>query len=255
MKKKNKQYINVPNLFTAVNLFCGFLSIILTLGGNFASAGWLIIMASFFDAMDGRIARMTGVSSEFGLQMDSLSDVVSAGVAPSILVYHYYLQQLGNHVSLGIMVAFLPLLFACFRLARFNVIARDEGHSSDFMGMPAPAAASTLASVVIFHSHIGWDGLLRFLVVLVPMISLAMASQLKYEGFPNFNIREKGKNRFKLIVVILAIIGVILTPELTIFIFAMIYFVSGPASFVYKLVANQRAEQHDHRVKDDSHPS
>lgn len=253
MKKKNKQYINVPNLFTAVNLFCGFLSIILTLGDNFAGAAWLIIMASVFDAMDGRIARMTGSSSEFGLQMDSLADMVSAGVAPSILVYNFYLRQLGNHVVVGIMVAFLPLLFACFRLARYNVMTSSEGHSADYMGMPAPTAASTLASVIILYSHIHWAGLQRFLVILVPVVSLAMASQFKYEGFPNFNIREKGKNRFKLIAVILGIVGVMIEPELAIFILAMLFLISGPSSFIYKLAFSQRNEQHDHQVKDGAH--
>ncbi|MDZ7370027.1 MAG: CDP-diacylglycerol--serine O-phosphatidyltransferase, partial [candidate division KSB1 bacterium] len=189
MKKKNRQYLNVPNLFTAVNLFSGFLSVLMTLGGNYVAAAWLIIMAGFFDAMDGRIARMTGVSSEFGLQMDSLSDVVSAGVAPSVLVYQFHFRQLGSHIALGIMVSFLPLLFASFRLARYNVVSMSEGHSSDYMGLPAPTAASTISSVVLLYMHSGWAFLLRLLVILVPIVSIAMASEIRYEGLPSFNLR------------------------------------------------------------------
>ncbi|RPH89730.1 MAG: CDP-diacylglycerol--serine O-phosphatidyltransferase [Calditrichaeota bacterium] len=255
MKKKNKQYINVPNLFTAINLFCGFLSIIMTLGGGYANAAWLIIMASFFDALDGRIARFTGVSSEFGLQMDSLADVVSAGVAPAVLVYEFHLRSLGNHLALGAMVAFLPLLFACFRLARFNVISHAEGHRADYMGMPAPMAASTIGSVVILYSHTEWQFLLRFLVVLVPLVSLAMASQLTYEGFPHFNIRERGKNRFKLLFMFASIICVIIVPEYTVFLVAMVYLSSGPFSFVKKLISNQRYQEKPPASGDTIQPS
>ncbi len=240
MKKKNKQYINVPNLFTAVNLFSGFLSVLMTLSGNYVAAAWLIIMAGFFDAMDGRIARMTGVSSEFGLQMDSLSDVVSAGVAPSVLVYQFHFRQLGNHVILGIMVSFLPLLFASFRLARYNVISSSEGHSPDYMGLPAPTAASTICTIVLLYAHTGWQPLLRLLVIMVPIISLAMASEIKYEGLPSFNLRERGKNRFKLIAILITLVGVAVATEMTMFIFGMLYLLSGPVAAIYRLFSTQR---------------
>ncbi|MDZ7316281.1 MAG: CDP-diacylglycerol--serine O-phosphatidyltransferase [candidate division KSB1 bacterium] len=240
MKKKNRQYLNVPNLFTAVNLFSGFLSVLMTLGGNYVAAAWLIIMAAFFDAMDGRIARMTGVSSEFGLQMDSLSDVVSAGVAPSVLVYQFHFRQLGSHVALGIMVSFLPLLFASFRLARYNVVSMSEGHSSDYMGLPAPTAASTISAVVLLYIQSGWPFLLRLLVILVPIVSIAMASEIRYEGLPSFNLREKGKNRLKLIVIMITLVGVAIKTELTMFIFAMLFLLSGPCAAIWKVFRTPR---------------
>ncbi|MBN1478856.1 CDP-diacylglycerol--serine O-phosphatidyltransferase [candidate division KSB1 bacterium] len=235
MYKTAKQYISVPNLFTTINLFCGFLSVIMTVAGKFVAAGWIIFMAGIFDALDGRIARASGRNSDFGLQMDSLADVISAGIAPSILLYEYYFKDIGNHIAVGMMLGFLPLLFATFRLARYNVMTQHEGHKSYYVGMPAPMAASTLASLVILHNHVGWPILLRLMLVSTPVISLAMASHLKYEGFPRFSVKEKGGNRFKLVIFFTGIVFVFFFPEFTLFIFMFIYFISGPTTFLYNV--------------------
>ncbi len=231
----NRQFITVPNLFTTINLFCGFLAIAMIISGKYVNAAWVIFMAGVFDAFDGRIARASGTTSDFGVQMDSLADVVSSGVAPSILVYEFYLKNLGGHPALGLMVSFLPLLFATFRLARFNVMTMNEGHKPYYLGLPAPSAATTLASIVILYGHTNWAPLLRLILIMTPLASLAMASQLHYEGFPRFTIKSGAGNRIKLIIFFIALLNMFVFPEFTLFAFMMIYFASGPTKFVVQL--------------------
>jgi CDP-diacylglycerol--serine O-phosphatidyltransferase len=243
MNNSTRQFINVPNLFTSINLFCGFLSVTMSISGKFVAAGWIIFMAGIFDALDGRIARASGQNSDFGLQMDSLADVISAGMAPSILLYQYYLKDVGNHLAFGLLLGFLPLLFSAFRLARYNVMTLHEGHKEYYTGMPAPMAATTLSSLVILHSHVGWPILLRGILILTPTISLAMASQFKYESFPQFSIRGKGGNRFKLLMLFTGLVGMFVFPEFTLFIFMMIYMMSGPANFLYKLLTSHNNQE------------
>jgi len=242
MKNNSKEYITIPNLFTTLNLFCGFVSITSTANGHYAIAGWVIFMAGIFDALDGRLARAFGTSSEFGLQMDSLGDVVAAGIAPSFLVYEFYLKSIGPNPVIGLVLSFLPLLFAAFRLARFNIAVRENGKDRNFSGMPAPMAASSLSSIVVLYQATEWFFLLRLLVFMVPVVGLLMASNLHYDGFPRFSIRERGANRFKLFVLIVSILLVLFFPEYTFFAFMMIYVLSGPVHFIFELLNFDRAD-------------
>lgn len=232
---RNRQFITVPNLFTTINLFCGFLAVAMVLSGKFVNAAWLIFMAGVFDAFDGRIARASGQTSEFGVEMDSLADVISSGIAPSILVYEYFLKNVGGHPALGLMLGFLPLLFAAFRLARFNVMTLQEGHKSYYLGLPAPAAANILASLVILHGHTHWAPLLRMILIMTPLVSLAMGSQLHYEGFPRFSIKGSHGNRIKLGIFFISLVSIFVFPEFTLSIFMMVYFISGPVRFLFQL--------------------
>ena len=237
---KPKKYIYVPTLFTALNLFSGFLAIVQAADGKFANAGWLIFIASFFDALDGRIARAMGGGSDFGLQMDSLGDVVSAGLAPAILVYEFYLYKLGQ---IGLVLSFLPLLFAAFRLARYNLFAIESGKKDYFIGMPAPMAAVSLSSCIILFEVTHWSFLLRLIVILVPVVSLLMASNLTYESFPRFNVRVGGKNRVKLFVFWVMLLLLVLAPHYTLFAFMMCYLLSGPvATIIAFFKANPKQE-------------
>src|SRR3989337_3829126 len=130
----------IPNLFTAMNMFCGFLSIITASNGNYNYAAWLIIVAAIFDGLDGIVARLTKSSSELGVELDSLSDIVSFGCAPPFLMYSTYLY---NFVHIGIILSSLPLIAGGFRLARFNVqLVGFE--KSFFIGLPIPTAALTI---------------------------------------------------------------------------------------------------------------
>jgi CDP-diacylglycerol---serine O-phosphatidyltransferase len=233
---KKRTYINVPNLFTALNIFCGFLSVIQTIEGQYITAAWLVFFSAVFDALDGRIARATGQSNDFGLQMDSLGDVISSGLAPAVLVYSIQLKYL--HPPVGLIIAFFPVLFAAFRLARYNVFTLAQGKSSDYLGLPAPMAAVTLTSAVILYESTMWTPLLRALVILVPVISLLMASTIRYEGFPRFSIREKGMNRFKLLLFVVVFALFLIYPSYVLFPFMIFYITFGIISALLSILRN-----------------
>src|SRR3990172_9230534 len=235
---QNKRIIAVPTLFTSFNLFCGFLAVLLTSAGHFTNAAWLIFIAGVFDVLDGRIARAVGYSSEFGLQMDSLSDVVSAGLAPAFLMYEFYLKNLGH---VGTILAFSPLLFGALRLARFNVTTSKTGKAQDYTGMPAPMAATALGSSVIFFSVTQWAFIQRMSVILVPAVSLLMISSIRYSGFPRFSLREKGANRRKLLLLFGSLTIFIVFPRYFLFPFMLFYLFSGPVAAIAAIIWNEDA--------------
>ena len=142
----------IPNLFTTLNIFCGFLALVSIYEDKIISACWLISLAAVFDVLDGQFARLTKTSSSFGIEFDSLADVVSFGTVPSILLYKIYFYNLGK---LGIIISFLPLLFGCVRLARFNVLYGNKAKTK-FVGLPIPYSALSTVSFVIFNYHC-WD--------------------------------------------------------------------------------------------------
>ncbi|MGC9329694.1 MAG: CDP-diacylglycerol--serine O-phosphatidyltransferase, partial [Candidatus Hinthialibacter sp.] len=144
-----KKIYLLPNLFTLGNIFFGFYSIISSISGSFVRAAFVIIIAGFFDVFDGKIARATNSSSKFGVEFDSLADLVSFGVAPGVLVYLWALKPLGR---IGWLGAFLFLVCGALRLARFNVQI-DVVSSDRFVGLPIPCGAAMLASTLIFYHH------------------------------------------------------------------------------------------------------
>ncbi|MBN2356716.1 CDP-diacylglycerol--serine O-phosphatidyltransferase [candidate division KSB1 bacterium] len=238
--RRQRSYVTVPNLFTVLNILCGFLSVLQVLSSHYVNAAWLIWLAAIFDALDGRIARASGRSSEFGLQMDSLSDVVSFGLAPSVLVYQVQLHKL--HPPVGMILAFFPLLFAAFRLARFNVITMQSGKGKDYVGLPAPSAALTLAGLIILYFDTHWEFLMRFLVVLVPLVGLLMASSIRYEGFPRFNFKEKGANRIRLVVFLLSLAAFFIYPQYILFPFCILFIIAGIARALLKMFQEEDAD-------------
>ena len=135
----------VPSFFTLMNLFCGFLSLIQVYDGNLENAAWLIILAGFFDGLDGMMARLTNGTSLFGVELDSLSDVVSFGVAPSFLIWAAGLSEMG---TTGVIIASLPALAGAIRLARFNI--SFEGTKGDyFSGLPIPVSAAVIVAIIL----------------------------------------------------------------------------------------------------------
>jgi CDP-diacylglycerol--serine O-phosphatidyltransferase len=178
----------VPSLFTVLNAFCGFLSILSAHQNRIEMAAWFIILAGIFDTLDGVMARITRSSSQFGVELDSLSDVVSFGVAPSFLVYQAHLSTLGN---LGVIVSSLPLVFGAIRLARFNV--QLVGFEKDyFKGLPIPVQAIAVCAYLLQYSTErfglnGWTG--EGLIALVIVLSLLMVSKVRYDTMPKFSRR------------------------------------------------------------------
>lgn len=179
----------LPSLFTMGNMFCGYSCIIYALRGDFESAAPYIGISIVLDMLDGRIARLTGTSSEFGLQLDSLADAISFGVAPAILSYAWGLEPLGR---LGMFSGFLFVSAAVLRLARFNVQAAAGGDKRYFVGMPSPAAAGVPAATVYMFSGGVTDYRAAWAVlamVLVP--ALLMVSTIRFRSFKTLDLQMR----------------------------------------------------------------
>ena len=175
----------VPSFFTLMNLLSGYLSIVQTIEGRFDYACWLIVLAGLFDAFDGMMARLTDSMTLFGVELDSLSDMVSFGVAPSALIYVFGLQDYG---AVGLMVSALPTLCGAVRLARFNV-RFDGAKRDDFMGLPTPAMAAVIVAFMLNFDEAGWfrgfsPGGLSALIPLSIGLSILMISAIKFDALP-----------------------------------------------------------------------
>jgi CDP-diacylglycerol--serine O-phosphatidyltransferase len=220
----------VPSLFTTLNIFCGFLSIIYTSQGQFSIAAWLIILAAVFDSLDGIMARITHSSSQFGVELDSLADVVSFGVAPSFIVYQVYLRTIEPW---GIIIAALPVVLGAIRLARFNVqlVGFDKDY---FNGLPIPMQAITVCAFILqFGGEIfRTDSLAGAeLIALVVLLSLLMVSHVKYDTMPKLSKLQLKSHPWKFSIMVLAAI-VIAISELFfdknyLFLMLMLYVIFG----------------------------
>ncbi len=198
----------VPSLFTTLNIFCGLLSIINAHENRVDMAAWFIVLAAIFVSLDGVMARITRSSSQFGVELDSLADVVSFGAAPSFLVYQVYLSHLE---SWGILISAMPLIFGAIRLARFNVqlVGFDKSH---FTGLPIPMQAITVCAFVLqnFTYGFGFSGWPRDLLApLVIILSLLMVSRVKYDTLPKFTPRDLRAHPWKAVGFVLGALVVI----------------------------------------------
>lgn len=182
----------LPNAFTMSSVFCGLYAIILSSGEpsseHFYRAALAIFFGTFFDAMDGRVARMTKTQSDFGVELDSLADLITFGVAPSILVYRWGLQPMGD---MALLPVFLYTGAGAARLARFNVMAhREQGVSAHFIGLPIPLAAATIVSLVIAHHSLGSGPVVKHgsVLAVVVILSYLMVSNVRYRNFKGVHL-------------------------------------------------------------------
>lgn len=218
-----KKIYLLPSLFTLGNIFFGFFSIVSSINGIFIRAAYAVIIAAFFDIFDGKIARATNSTSKFGVEFDSLADLISFGAAPGILVYLWALKPLGR---IGWLGAFLFLVCGALRLARFNVQV-DVISSDRFIGLPIPCGAGMLASTIIFFEHyvdlLGpKEDYAAPITILVYFLAILMVSNIKYRSSKNITIR--GKSPFKVMVVAsLILIIVALKPEIAFFSIGIVY--------------------------------
>ncbi|WP_304130541.1 CDP-diacylglycerol--serine O-phosphatidyltransferase [Ignavibacterium album] len=197
----------IPNLFTALNMFSGFLSIIYSSNSNFVYAGWLIIVAAIFDTLDGLMARLTKSSSELGVELDSLSDVVSFGAAPSFLLYKTYFF---NFDTAGIILSSLPLIAGGFRLARFNVqlVGFDKKY---FTGLPIPSAAIFFSTFILSFYQNGFNKIFEFTIIpSVIFISYLMVSKVRYETIPKFSYENFKSKPLHFMFIFLSFLAVII---------------------------------------------
>ncbi len=200
----------LPSLFTLGNMFCGYACVIFAMRGEFEKAAPFIGIAIVLDVLDGRIARMTGSTSEFGLQFDSLADVISFGMAPAILSFQWGLASLGR---LGWGAAFLFVTAAALRLARFNIQA-PTSDKRYFVGMPSPAAAGIPAATVFLYPlglHSPHEAVLALAMVIVP--ALLMVSTIRFRSFKS--IGSKTRRPYRVLILFAVFIALLVThPEL-----------------------------------------
>lgn len=230
----------LPNALTLCGMFCGFFAILSAINGNYLNAAWAIVLANVFDGLDGWIARLTNTVTRFGVELDSLSDLVAFGVAPSILMYKWAFVPFAR---LGWAVAFLFVACGALRLARFNVQTGVPG-SKAFKGMPIPAAATVLSSIVIFYYEF-WTGQPDrqvFLLVITILLSLLMVSTLRYHGLKEIDFRER-KPFWVLVVFVLILFIMLIHPSKMIFVFAMSYLVWGIIENILLAIRRKRMKQ------------
>lgn len=221
----------LPNLVTTGGLFAGFYGIVATMNGDYNLAAWFILISAVFDALDGKVARLTGTTSRFGVEYDSLVDLVSFGVAPGLLMYSWALQPFGKF---GWLAAFLYVVCGALRLARFNVQV-DTVESRRFVGLPIPAAAGMVASCVLIFYQLGGSGTIKkvSVVILIYVLAYLMVSNHSYHSFKDPELVKRQPFSF-LVLAVIFIIVVVAEPEIMLFSMASIYIASGPVGTLLK---------------------
>lgn len=227
----------VPSLFTVLNMFCGFLSIIQSSEAvpNYMAAMGFILLAGVFDTLDGFMARLTKSTSQFGVEMDSLSDVVSFGAAPAFLVYKLHLHQ---YNEIGLIISSLLLIMGGIRLARFNVqlVGFDKEY---FSGLPIPASAITVVGYVYAFAN-GGRGLTGLsadlLAPLVVVVSLLMVSKIKYDTLPKFSKKGFKKHPVWTVMILVAAVIMVVTEGMALFYIFVLFIGWGILRSVWKTV-------------------
>jgi CDP-diacylglycerol---serine O-phosphatidyltransferase len=237
-KEKMKKGIYIlPNLVTTASLFAGVYSVISSITGQFVHAAVAIPISLILDGLDGRIARMTRTTSKFGVEYDSLADLVAFGVAPAVLAYTWSLSTYGRW---GWLVAALFVTCGALRLARFN-IQITVIDSRFFNGLAIPAAALVVATTVMLYDYIGGVGPFHHPAVLggVIVLALLMVSSVKYYSFKDLNLFKR-EPFMSFIVLVLLLIIVVAEPQVMLFTFAVSYAVSGPIWLILKILKRVR---------------
>ncbi len=229
-------------MLTCTSLFSGFYSIVASINGHFYAAAIAILVAGVFDGLDGRVARMTGSTSKFGMELDSLCDLVSFGVAPALLAYLWALTPYGRY---GWLAAFLYVATTALRLARFNSMSEetDKKHH-DFIGLPCPAAAGAIATLVMFFRFLGATETVKHfsILLMVYLLSYLMVSTHRYLSFKKTKIPPE--KRFQAVIgMILLLILLATEPPVSLFAVAIIYVISGPLIDIYSLLNSKRKEK------------
>jgi len=218
----------LPNLLTYLNMFFGFAAVTTLIrfsagvGGSPAQAAWFILIAAVLDAMDGKLARRLKHQSRLGMELDSLSDVVSFGVAPSVLLYTIHFGGWGDKGSLwgllGLLFAALPLVLGSFRLARFNAeTGLESGKSPFFAGLPIPAAAVFIVSYVLFCLDLFGRVWAPGLAAVTALGSLLMISRVRFEGMPLLSFKRSGHNLNRLLLLLMVAGSILFLQSLALF--------------------------------------
>ena len=237
---RNKIYL-IPNLLTTGSVLCGFVSIIYSFDGYLTIAANLILVSFVLDGLDGRVARITKTTSDFGAQYDSLADVVSFGVAPSVFLYQWFLKDvnflINSWLELGVIIASLYLVSVLLRLARFNT-----SKSKDFfIGLPCPLGAIlvTLSYIMINKAGLEITAHKEISVFLTLLVSFLMISKFSYYSFKNFGSDEKIKFYWLFFIIFLLVITLI-NPYMVLLLLAIIYSLSGLFINIFRKIKKRR---------------
>jgi len=230
----------LPSFLTSLSMLAGFYSIVATLNGDFVNAAWAILVSGIFDGLDGRVARITHSTTRFGVEYDSLSDLAAFGIAPGVLMYWWALKPLGR---LGWLAGFLYVACGAIRLARFNVQINTV-ESKYFQGLPIPAAAGLVATVIIFLTNfeIEPQSVQIPLLLISYLLAALMVSTVKYNSFKDLQLaRRKPFNA--LIIVVLLIVFVVSEPRIMLFSLCFAYVLSGPTTLVVHLLRKSKTQE------------
>ncbi|MFP3874431.1 MAG: CDP-diacylglycerol--serine O-phosphatidyltransferase [Thiohalophilus sp.] len=238
----------LPNLFTTAALFSGFYAIVAAMHGRFEPAAIAIFVAMLLDGIDGRVARMTNTQSDFGAEFDSLSDMVSFGLAPALVIYEWALSDLGK---LGWLAAFIYTATAALRLARFNTQV-EHADKRYFQGLASPSAAAIIAgSVWVGETYAVAPGQLGYLAWgLTVVIGLLMVSNVRYYSFKTFNLRDKVPF-VAILVIVLILVLVSSNPPVVLFSVFFAYALSGPVLTLVQLRQRRAERDQAHRHPDE----
>jgi len=220
----------LPNLLTTGNLLCGFWSIISVFQERFYLAAVAILLAAVFDVFDGKVAKLSGATSKFGMQYDSLADLVSFGIAPALLAFSWALRPYGKF---GWLAAFLFVACGAIRLARYNVMA-SSGETKYFKGLPIPVAAAMIAFTILLYFQLIEKDLVKDIVILVMIYILAflMVSNIRYFSFKELNLAKR-KPFSIFIFVVLSLTVIVMEPVVVLSAFILLYVFSGPVNMVW----------------------
>jgi CDP-diacylglycerol--serine O-phosphatidyltransferase len=231
---RHKSVYLLPNLLTTASLFVGFLGLTWAIQGDIASCALCILASCVFDGLDGKVARITNTQSEFGVQLDSLADLVAFGVVPAVMSYLWLLHDFGR---LGLMAAFLFMACGALRLARFNVQTATTP-KKHFVGLPIPAAACTLATLVLFTDYVPLEYLHSVVsvgtLVLVYVLSFFMVSTVRFYSFKEISAFKA--HPFSWMVTAILIFSLVASrPKVLGFVFFLGYLISGPLYTLFLL--------------------
>ncbi len=220
----------LPNSLTLCGMFCGFFAILSSFKGDYYHAAWAILIANIFDGLDGWVARLTNSTTKFGVELDSLSDLIAFGVAPAILIYSWGLQPFGRF---GIGAAFFFVICGALRLARYNVQMVNT-ESKAFTGLPIPGAGTVIASFVLFYYEV-WGGSIEksYILIFMPfLLAVLMVTTLKFHSLKEIDFKKR-KPFWLLVAIGTALVLIGMFPEIVIFLFAIIYVLWGMIEGTY----------------------
>ncbi len=233
----------LPSLFTIGNLFCGFFSIVLTFDGQYLQAAVLVIFAHLLDILDGAVARLTNTTSQFGIELDSLADLVAFGVAPAVLVYHWALLPWGTW---GWLAAGLYVVSGALRLARFNV-QMGNVEKTHFVGLPIPAAAIMIVAIVIMYHFLGAAAAPHkqiILLLVIYVLAALMVSNFRYVGVRQLNLKKRHPFWILLSSILLIKLS-IAEPQIMLFSTFLLYTLSGPLLWLFTVPKRRRERREE----------